>query len=161
MILLVTKKMIEYFDKDIKRINHALKVYGFATCLASNEIISDEKLFILNISAILHDIGIKEAEKKYGSNSGHYQEIEGPAVASWLLRDLNIEKPILDRILFLIGNHHSYNKIDAMDFQVLVEADFLVNFFEDNMQLSAIEKIQKNIFKTKTGISMVESMYLG
>lgn len=156
----VVQKMIEYFGADIRRINHALKVYGFASCIARRERMSEKELLIVDISAILHDIGIKEAEKKYNSSSGHYQEIEGPSVALNLLADLNINKVLLDRICFLIGNHHSYQKINGIDFQILVESDFLVNIFEDEMPSHLIESLRRKYFKTAAGISMIESMYL-
>ncbi len=152
--------MIKYFGTDTRRINHALKVYGFATCIADREGLTDNELLIVDIAAIIHDIGIKEAEKKYNSSNGHYQEIEGPAVALELLADLDIDEKTLDRICFLIGNHHSYHKIDGIDFQILVEADFLVNIFEDEIPNHSIANIRKNYFKTEAGISMIESMYI-
>lgn len=156
----IIQKMIEYFETDILRINHALKVYGFANCIVRREQLSAQEIVIVDIASILHDIGIKEAEKKYNKSSGPYQEKEGPAVALNLLSDLKIDQEILDRVSFLIGHHHSYHKIDALDFQILVEADFLVNIHEDEMPKRSIESIRKKYFKTQTGLSILESMYL-
>ena len=156
----ITQKMIEYFGTDVRRINHALKVYGFANCIARREKLSSKEILVVEISAILHDIGIKEAEKKYNKSSGHYQEMEGPAVALDLLSEIKLDKEILDRICFIIGHHHSYQKIDGSDFQILVEADFLVNIDEDELTNNSIESIRKKYFKTQTGISIIESMYL-
>ncbi len=156
----ITLKMIEYFENDIKRINHALKVYGFASCIARSEKLSDQEILIVEITAILHDIGIKEAEKKYNSCGGNYQEIEGPAVARQLLQETELNSEMLERICFIIGNHHSYHKIDRLDFQILVEADFLVNIFEDEMSQNSIESVRNKYFKTQTGISMIQSMYM-
>jgi len=155
----IIDKMIRYFGTDVRRINHALKVYGFASCIARREKLSDNEILIVDITAILHDIGIKEAEKKYHSNSGHYQEIEGPSIARDLLSEINLDIEILDRICFIIGHHHSYQKIDGLDFQILVEADFLVNIHEDELSRHSIESIQKKYFKTQSGISMIESIY--
>ena len=155
----IIQKMIEYFGKDVRRINHALKVYGFASCIAGRENLSNNELLIIDIAAILHDIGIKNAEKKYNNTSGPYQEKEGPAVATELLSEIELKKETLDRICYLIGNHHSYQKIDGMDFQILIEADFLVNIDEDKMPDHSIESIQKKYFKTRTGISLIKSMY--
>jgi hypothetical protein len=59
----------------------------------------------------------------------------------------------------MIGNHHSYKNIDGLDFQILVEADFLVNIYEDNLDKGAIESIRKKIFKTATGLKILNSMY--
>lgn len=156
----IIEKMVRYFQTDTKRINHALKVYGLASCIAQGEKLSDNEILIVKIAGILHDIGIKIAEQKYNSSSGAYQEIEGPAIAKDLLADLNLEPKILDRISFIIGNHHSYQKIDGLDFQILVEADFLVNIDEDELPKHSIESIHKKIFKTRTGISILESMYM-
>ena len=114
----------------------------------------------LELAAILHDIGIKNAERKYNSSAGKYQEIEGPAVAEELLNEFNIKKDILERIKFLIGNHHSYNKIDKIDFQILIESDFLVNIDEDNMKIENIKVIKNKYFRTNMGIKLIESMYI-
>ena len=68
------KELEEYFGPDTKRINHAKKVLGFA-----EELLQQEKAdwHIVVPASILHDVGIKAAEKKYGSSAGHHQEREG------------------------------------------------------------------------------------
>lgn len=156
----VVSKMIKYFDGDVKRINHAIKVHGFAKSLAELEGISDEKLLVLEVAAVLHDIGIKESERKYSSSAGNYQELEGPLVAWDILQEFNLNKEFLDRVSYLIGNHHTYNKIDDIDFQVLVEADFIVNIFEDCLDKEKARIIKDKYFKTSNGISFMESMYI-
>lgn len=153
------RKMIDYFDGDIRRINHALKVYGFAKSIGELEGLQQDKQEILEIAAILHDIGIKESERKYSSSAGTYQELEGPPVAKELLMDSELSKEALDRICFLIGHHHTYTKIDDMDFQILVEADFLVNIFEDGMKKEQVKAAKEKYFKTVGGIGYLESMY--
>lgn len=156
---IVALKMIRYFGSDLRRINHALKVHGFVRTIAGLEKMSFEELTILEIASLLHDIGIKEAEKKYQSTAGHYQEMLGPGIARELLRDLSLEEDALNRICYLIGNHHSYNKIDGLDFQILVEADFLVNIFEDQMGKEQITAIKEKYFKTGTGIELLTAMH--
>ncbi|HOJ79087.1 MAG TPA: HD domain-containing protein [Bacillota bacterium] len=156
----IIKKMIIYFGNDVRRINHALKVFGFAKTIAALEGIQGEQLLTILIAAILHDIGIKKAEQLHHSTAGHYQELLGPDVARDLLQGLDLAPQIEKRILHLIGHHHSYNKIDALDFQILVEADFLVNIFEDEMTPEQIIKIKDNFFKTGTGRELLTEMYL-
>ena len=153
-------KMIEYFDGDVKRINHAIKVYQFAKLISYKENMEEDEYRALELAAILHDIGIKNAERKYNSSAGKYQEIEGPAVAEELLNEFNVKKDILEIIKFLIGNHHSYNKIDKIDFQILIESDFLVNIDEDNMKIENIKVIKNKYFRTNMGIKLIESMYI-
>jgi HD superfamily phosphodiesterase len=157
----VLKKMIEYFKSDVERINHAFKVLDFAIIMAYDENIDKISHEIIVYSAILHDIGILEAERKYGSSRGKYQEMEGPYIAREILTDLNIHDEIVDRVCYIVGHHHSYTMIDGMDFQIVVEADFLVNMFEDDLEREAIKNIKENIFKTDSGLKLVNTMYLG
>jgi CRISPR/Cas system-associated endonuclease Cas3-HD len=156
---LVMKKMIEYFQTDVKRINHAFKVLDFAEIISYDQSLDQKTREIIIYTAILHDIGIKKAEKKYNSSIGKYQEIEGPSIAREMLSDLNISEEIIDRACYIIGNHHSYSKIDGVDFQIIVEADMLVNIFEDNMSKKRIENIKKNLFKTEAGKKLISTMY--
>ena len=152
--------MISYNGKDVRRINHAIKVFTFAQNIALNEKCDNNTQKIIEYASILHDIGIHKAEEKYKSTAGEYQEKEGPGIANELLKELTIDEDIKNRVFYIIGNHHTYNKIDRIDFQIVVESDFLVNIFEDNINKDAIESIKKKIFKTKTGLLLLESMYL-
>ena len=160
MISQIMLDMIEYFQNDARRINHALKVYGYAVAISSYEQLSDNEKYIIELSSILHDIGIKVSEQKYNSSAGKYQEIEGPEIASQIMKNRNIDAEIMNRVCYLIGNHHSYNKINGLDFQILVEADFLVNIYEDDMDKASITSIRNKYFKTKAGIRIIESLYL-
>lgn len=152
--------MIRYFGDDAKRINHAMKVYSFAHTICCSENIQGIKRDIIELAAILHDIGIQEAEKKYHSTAGNYQEIEGPPIARQILTTRGVSHEVIDRVCYLVGNHHSYSKIDDSDFQILVEADFLVNIFEDDMPMNSIESIYKKYFQTSSGKEILTTMYL-
>jgi len=151
---------ISYNGNDVKRINHLIKVFSFARLIGVMEKCDMKTQEIIDISAILHDIGIHEAERKHNSNAGNWQEIEGPPVAKELLKNFNLDDATKERILFLIGHHHHYNNIDGMDYQILVEADFLVNIFEDGMDERSINSVKEKIFKTKSGINLLEKLYL-
>ncbi len=127
---------------------------------AAAEMLSSETVKMIEMAAILHDIGIPVAEKKYNSCAGKYQELEGPPIAYDMLTSLNIPHEWVKRVCFLIGNHHTYSKIDGPDFQILVEADFLVNMHEDGMNSEMIESIRTKYFKTRTGIDIFEALYI-
>lgn len=47
----------------------------------------------------------------------------------------------------------------GLDWQILLEADFLVNAFEDSLSKESIKSFRDKVFKTKTGIKMLEEMY--
>jgi HD superfamily phosphodiesterase len=159
MIAKVLLSMIQYFGTDGRRINHALKVYGFASTICRNENLNQHEIEVIEIAAILHDIGIPEAEKKYGSCIGKYQELEGPPIARDILKTLKIKPETIERVCYLIGHHHTYTKIDGIDFQILIEADFLVNIFEDAMPENQVKSIKNKYFKTTTGIAVLETIF--
>ena len=48
-----------------------------------------------------------------------------------------------------------------MDYQVLIEADFLVNAYEGEMDESGIVTVRDKIFRTETGIELLKTLYLG
>ena len=139
---------------------HFLKVYEFARLIGEAEQLPEDELLLLKTAAIVHDIGIRISEQKYHSSSGKYQEKEGPAIAEPMLRSCGYEEEVIDRVLFLIAHHHTYDQIDGMDYQILVEADFLVNLFEDGSNRQIAENVKQNIFRTKTGLWYLEHMFM-
>lgn len=155
----IISEMIKYYAGDVKRINHFMKVYGFAETIGEMEKIGSEKQEALEIAAILHDIGIKVSEQKYNSSSGKYQQLEGPEIAEDLLKRLGFSDLIISRVSYLVGHHHTYTAIDDIDFQILVEADFLINIFEDEMSQEAVCKIRDRYFRTNAGLSLLKLMY--
>jgi hypothetical protein len=155
----IIDKMIGYFGNDIKRINHALKVYGFAKAVAAGEGVEGETLECLEAAAVLHDIGIHEAQRRHNSTAGEFQELEGPTIASVILKELNFNERLIDRVCYLVGNHHSYSKIEGIDFRILVEADFLVNIDEDKVSSNAALAMKEKYFKTVTGTKIVSDLY--
>lgn len=151
--------MIAYYDGDPKRIQHFTKVHSYARLIGIGEELDDASLFILGAAAYTHDIGIRVAEEKYGRCDGKLQEQEGPIIAQKMLSQLGFENYIVERICFLIGHHHTYDNIDGLDYQILVEADFLVNLYEDDAGNRAIDKAYKRIFKTETGKKIFRLMF--
>ena len=151
--------MIAYYAGDVRRINHFLKVYGFAKAIGEMEGLDESTQEILEIAALTHDIGIKNSEKKYNSSAGNYQQIEGPPEAKKLLERLGVESGIIDRVCWLIAHHHTYTDIQGIDYQILVEADFLVNFYEDNVSQDSIQSIRDKIFKTLSGKMILNAIY--
>jgi HD superfamily phosphodiesterase len=154
----VLGKMIQYNGTDVRRINHSIKVFTFAQYIGIKENCDSITQSIIEYASILHDIGIHEAEKKYNSSAGKYQEELGSDVAKRLIENLEISDEIKERVYYLIGHHHSYDKIDGIDFQILVEADFIVNIFEDD--ISDVLSVKDKVFRTKTGIELLGGMYL-
>jgi HD superfamily phosphodiesterase len=155
----VLEKTLNYFDGDVRRINHLLKVYGFSKHIGELEKLDSKTQETLEIAAILHDIGIKISEEKYNSSAGSYQQIEGPPIARTILEELLVDEDIIERVCYLIAHHHTYNDILGVDYQILVEADFIVNIYEDEVKNESIISIREKIFKTASGIALLNSLY--
>jgi hypothetical protein len=156
----VMSRMVLFDKGDARRIQHFLKVYMFAALIGKMEGLPPEQQEILEIAAILHDIGIIPAEKKYGASNGKLQEQEGPAYARALLQEAGgYPQELIDRVCFLIAHHHTYEGVDGPDWQILLEADFLVNSFEKNMPEEAIKKTRSRVFKTGSGIALLNNQY--
>lgn len=155
----LTLEMVKFYKLDSKRIQHFLKVHSFAKLIGHKENLDPHTQFITECAALVHDIGIKPAEEKYGSCNGKYQEKEGPAPARALLSSLGFAEADIERICYLVAHHHTYSNIDGLDYQILVEADFLVNFFEDALALPAVHAAYNKIFKTQTGKQLCELSY--
>ena len=152
--------VINYYAGDPKKIQHFIKVHSFAMRIGIAEALDKQTLDTLETAAIVHDVGIKNAIEKHGSGDGPYQEKEGEILAGEILSRLSYPKEIIDRVRYLVGHHHTYDSIDGQDYQILVEADFLVNMYEGKMSKDEIISVLESIFKTKTGIHLCRVMFL-
>lgn len=152
-------EMIKLYSGDPKRIQHFCKVHSFSKLIAQAEGVDKDTLFILEAAALTHDIGIHFCEEKYGDCNGKLQEKEGPAIAKELLEKLGFEDSVVKRVQYLIGHHHTYTNIEGIDYQILVEADFLVNLYEDECDVATIRTAYEKIFKTETGKLLCKEMF--
>ena len=159
MISSLIDEMIAYDKGDPRRIQHFIKVHDFARTIGQLEGLDDDTLYILESAAVVHDIGIHVCEEKYGSCEGKLQEKEGPALAKEMLERLGYEQEVINRVCYLVGHHHTYTNIDGVDYQILVEADFLVNMYEDGVSPDAIRKAYQNIFQTESGRKICRNMF--
>ena len=153
-------KMTEFNDGDPKRIQHLIKVFEFAHIIAVKEGLDEKALKILDMASIMHDIGIRPAEQKYGKCNGKLQEQEGPAYAREMLSEFSgVSAEEVERVCYLIAHHHTYENVEGLDYRILLEADFLVNAMEDGLDKDAIVHFRDKVFETKTGIHLINTMF--
>ena len=126
-------EMIHYYQGDPKHIQHFVKVHDLSRLIGQSEGLDEDTMYVLEAAALVHDIGIKVGMEKYGRSDGKTQEAEGPAAAREMLTALGFQERVIRRVEYLVGHHHTYKDIDGLDYQILVEADFLVNYFEDGL----------------------------
>lgn len=153
-------EMIGFDAGDPKRIQHFIKVHSLARTIGVGEGADGSTLFTLEAAAIVHDIGIHPAEEKHGGRcDGKLQELEGPAPARAMLEGLGFPADVTDRVCFLVGHHHTYSDIDGLDYRALVEADFLVNLYEDGASEHAVRSALGSVFATRTGTLLLREMF--
>lgn len=141
-------------------IQHFLKVHNLCCIIARGEALQEDALETLEAAALLHDIGIPLSMEKYHSDAGHYQEVEGPPVARALLeKNGGFTPDQIYRVCWLVGHHHTYQPIDGMDHQILIEADFLVNLYECGEKYWNFLREKPDLFRTQTGILLLDTMF--
>lgn len=151
--------MESYFGTDARRIRHAKDVLKYA-----KEILKAEKgvYEVIVPAAILHDIGIRECERKYNSTNGQMQEKEGPPIARKILKDLHVDKRAIAEICGIIASHHSPGEIDTANFKIIWDADWLVNLKDEHdiKDKKKLKGIIEKIFLTGAGRGIAEEIYL-
>ena len=113
----------------------------------------------LEAAAIVHDIACPLCREKYGSTHGPYQEAEGAVLAAEFLKDSGLSQSVIDRVVYLVGHHHTYTSVDGADYQILLEADYLVNAEESGYTPEAIRSVRETVFKTAAGTALLDSLY--
>ncbi len=156
----LTALAIAYDAGDPRRVQHFIKVYAYSRLIGRSEGMDEQAQNVLEAAAVLHDIGIHEAERKHGSSGGKWQEIEGPAVAAPMLTQCGADEMESTRVQWLIAHHHTYNAGEEMDFRILLEADFLVNAYEDSLTAEQCKIAKDHVFRTETGKKYLEEMFL-
>jgi len=131
------RAMEEYFGDDTSRIEHARKVLEYAEDILEAQGHGCERDVVI-AAAVMHDIGIKGAERMHGSSAAKYQEQEGPRVARNILNRLGCTQRIVVEVCDIIAHHHHPRPIESANFRVLWDADLLANTEPARMGSGAI-----------------------
>lgn len=154
------KKMIAYSQGNLHDIAHFLKVYAYAKTIGECERLDEDTQLTLEVAAVLHDIACPLCREKYGSTDGQYQEREGAVLAADFLKDTGFSEALIARVSYLVGHHHTLTQIEGMDYQILIEADYLVNADESHYDKENIRNMDEKIFRTEAGKELLREMYL-
>jgi hypothetical protein len=156
-------EMVAFYDRTstvrLHDINHFMKVWGFARTIGLGEGLDDKTQLIVELAAVAHDIACPLCREKYGNTDGKKQEEEGAPLARKFYQNYPLSEEQRRRICYLVGHHHTYNQADGIDYQIMLEADFLVNADESRLSREAIRKFRDHVFRTGTGKRLLESMY--
>jgi putative nucleotidyltransferase with HDIG domain len=153
------EEMKNVFGDDQKRIDHALAVLDYAEQIQASE--GGDPL-IVRAAAILHDIGIRQAERNYNSSAGKYQEIEGPPIAKEILSKYKLDDTTIEHVCKIIANHHSARDIDTLEFRILWDADWIVNIPEEfpDITIDKLQALIDKVFKTNKGRQIAIESFL-
>ena len=155
----IMEKMIAFSEGNIHDIDHFIRVCTYAKTIGELENFDSETLFILEAAAITHDIACPLCREKYGNTNGKHQEAEGVPLVKTFLSDSGMTKAQIDRVAFLVGHHHTFNEIAGMDWQILVEADYIANATENDYSEQNIRNFMKRIMRTESGKRILRSIF--
>ncbi len=157
----VAVEMKMYFKTDFRRIGHAVRVARYADKLVELE--KGDPAVVLS-AAYLHDIGIKEAERKYQSTAARYQHLEGPPVARALLEKLDADQQLIDEVCDIVAHHHNPRPEETNNFKIVYDADLLANLEDRKTKHGAnkklLEKLVDKRFLTHAGKELARSILL-
>jgi len=157
----VAIEMKRFFRTDFKRIGHATRVARYAERIGKAE---GAGMAVVMSAAYLHDIGIHAAEKKHGSTSGKFQELEGPPIARSILEKLKAPEEMIDEVCEIVGHHHHPKDEETLNFKVLYDADMIENLDEQRdasaPNIDRLSKLIERSFLTKSGRNEAKKVLL-
>ena len=154
----VMEKMIAFSDGNIHDIDHFIRVWTYAKTIGELEELDSETQFILEVAAITHDIACPRCREKYGNTNGKHQEAEGAPMVKVFLADSGLDEGRIDRVAYLVGHHHTCTGIDGLDYQILVEADYIANASENGYSQENVRNFMAKIMKSKSGKKLLAAV---
>ena len=155
----IMARMIAWPGNTRHDIEHLVKVWAYARTIGQREGLDEAALYALEAAAIVHDIACPALRERTGSCNGKLQEQEGAPMAAAFLEELGLEPQIVERVRFLVAHHHTFTGVDGLDWQILLEADYLVNANESGYSDEAIRNFAHNICKTAAGRELFAAIY--
>jgi len=156
----IIQRMAEFYKGSLHDIDHFLKVYAWAKAIGEQEISDPVSREVLEVAAVLHDIACPYCREKYGHAAGPLQEKEGMPMAHKLLAEFDLPADFVERVVWLVGHHHTITDVETAEHRILLEADYLVNAGEQGQSRAQMETAEKAFFRSKTGIALLHSVYM-
>ena len=150
-----------YFRQDFKRIGHAVRVARYAEEIGKDE---GGNLAVILMAAYLHDIGIKEAERKHQGSVHEHHEREGVPVARELLNRLKAPEELIDEVCDIVGRHHVSGAEASTNFKCVYDADRIANLEErkdqDESKAAEMAALIKKSLLTVSGRNLAAKILL-
>jgi HD superfamily phosphodiesterase len=161
LVTCLHKEVIEYFaETDIAQISHTEAVHNFAQLIASLENCNEYQQSLIEMSALLHDIGCPNAKKKYGNTNPPNQEKEGKPLAKAFLDNYPMPDKDKELLAEVVGAHHHLHVLRELGFEILAEADLIVNLLEGYYKMEQAQHLYECFVSTKSGKELYYNMFL-
>lgn len=152
-------KMIAFSEGNLHDIDHLIRVWTYAKTIGEMEKLDSDTQYILEAAAIIHDIACPLCREKYGNTNGKHQESEGIPMARAFLAGTDLSAQQIERIAFLVGHHHTFTEIDGLDYQILLEADYLANASENGYSKDNIRNFTETMMRTGSGRELAKQLF--
>ena len=159
MVSQIMEKMIAFSDGNIHDIDHLIRVWTYSKMIGELEGLDAQTQLVLEVAAITHDIACPLCREKYGNTNGKLQEQEGELMVKDFLADSGMSEEQIKRVAFLVGHHHTFTDIEGIDYQILVEADYIANATESGYSYQNVENFLKKIMKTESGKRILKFIF--
>ena len=157
----IHKEVVEYFaSTDYSQIGHTEAVHNFAQLLGKLEAYDDRRQAMIEISALLHDIGCPNAKEKYGNTNAPNQEKEGKPKAAEILAKYELKAEDKALIAEAVGCHHHIKQLQEMGFELLAEADLIVNLLEGYYKMEQAQNLYETCVSSARGKELFKNMFL-
>ena len=154
----ILEEMLAFADGDLHDIDHLIRVWTYAKTIGELEGLDPDTQYVLEAAAIVHDIACPLCREKYGNTDGRRQEEEGAPMAREFLRGAGMSDAQLERVVYLVGRHHTFTGVDGADYQILLEADFLANACENGYPRERVEAFLDRVVRTAAGERLIRSV---
>ena len=161
LISRINWKMMELFAaEDPAQIAHTQSVHDYTRVLAARSGCAERRIALLELAAILHDIGCPASRAKYGdSKPPHLVEEGARIVAEWLREcpELNDdEKKFIEEA---VGSHHQFEAAKRLGFEPLFEADLAVNLLEGYYPRERAGELCEKLVTTAAGRELFHLLF--
>lgn len=156
----ILEKMLCFSEGNLHDIDHLIRVWTYAKTIGELEGLDSETQNVLEIAAITHDIACPLCREKYGNTNGKYQEAEGAPLVRTFLADAGLTSAQLERVAFLVGHHHTFTDVAGIDWQILLEADYIANACENGYPRQSVVSFLQKIAKTRNGARLIKAVLL-
>ena len=155
----IMEKIIRFSNGSLHDINHLIAVWTYAKTIGELERLDPETQFILEVAAITHDIACPVIRDESGHTDHKLQESMGAPMVREFLADTGMEMEQIERVAYLVGHHHTLDAIDGLDYQILIEADFIVNACEKGWGGAKVKHFRDTVMKTAAGKRIVDAVF--